>query len=279
MHRFGRAGTLSRLKRSSCLPVTRSVHTSKKLPYDIDKGLGDFLPPPALKVVGHDYQNGLLDRLNEEVQGTEMQDQGIVQTIVTAASDRSRVLAFNYASLALNNNFFLSQLKPPSPGYPDHQHLISQKLETDIRHQHGSLAQLKSAFSAAAMGLFTNGWVWFVTDISGNTAVVPTFGPGSLLMRSRAYMAHSKDLELGFGLGQLTRGDPLPPDDPYHGEWKGNLTERNNEAANSRSYSAPTSKSPPPPGTTPSSPASAVSPNLKIQLSPLTPARCILPLY
>lgn len=48
----------------------RTVHTVKKLPYDVSKGLGDFLPPHALKVVGHDYQKGLLDRLNDEVKGT-----------------------------------------------------------------------------------------------------------------------------------------------------------------------------------------------------------------
>ncbi|KIK65669.1 hypothetical protein GYMLUDRAFT_94294 [Collybiopsis luxurians FD-317 M1] len=266
MHRFG----LSRLKvcssshgTASTRLIARKMHTAKKLPYNVNKGLGEFLPPAALKVVGLDYQKGLLDRLNEEVRGTEMEGQTIVQTIVSASPDRSRVLAFNYASLALNNHFFLEQLKPPSPDYHDHQHLISSALETEIRAQHGSLAQLKSAFSAAAMGLFTNGWVWFVTDANGNTAVVPTFGPGSLLMRSQSYIAHTKDLEVGFDLGQWNRGDPLPEDDPYHEEWKDELQQRHREATMNPSTShptpTPTSNSPPPPGTTPSSPASAVS--------------------
>jgi hypothetical protein len=32
--------------------------------------MGDFLPPAGLKVIAEDYQQGLLDRLNEQVKGT-----------------------------------------------------------------------------------------------------------------------------------------------------------------------------------------------------------------
>ena len=35
----------------------------------IEDGLGKFLPPDALKVVAEDYQQGLLDRLNDAVKG------------------------------------------------------------------------------------------------------------------------------------------------------------------------------------------------------------------
>ncbi|KAJ3807882.1 Manganese/iron superoxide dismutase, partial [Lentinula aff. lateritia] len=168
----------------------RGVHTAKPLPYDPKHGLGAFLPPEALRVVAIEYQQGLLDRLNDEVRGTEMANMSVMQTIISAATDRTKVLAFNYASLALNNHFFLENLKPPTPPSPSHQHLISPTLAEQIRLQHGSLAQLKSSVSAAATGLFTSGFVWLVTDAAGNIAVVPTFGPGSVLVRSQMYMAH-----------------------------------------------------------------------------------------
>lgn len=48
---------------------SRHVHTRLELPYDIEKGLGEFLPPAALKTVAVEYQQGLLDRLNEQVAG------------------------------------------------------------------------------------------------------------------------------------------------------------------------------------------------------------------
>lgn len=31
--------------------------------------MGDFLSPAALKIIAEDYQQGLLDRLNEQIKG------------------------------------------------------------------------------------------------------------------------------------------------------------------------------------------------------------------
>ena len=47
----------------------RSYHQLEKLPYPIESGLGQFLPPEALKVVAIDYQAGLLQQLDEELRG------------------------------------------------------------------------------------------------------------------------------------------------------------------------------------------------------------------
>lgn len=47
---------------------TRRLHQRQPLPYPVEKGLGNFLPPKALKVQ-LDYQDGLLERLNEQVVG------------------------------------------------------------------------------------------------------------------------------------------------------------------------------------------------------------------
>lgn len=60
--------SLSQTKRTQ-LTLRRNLHTRNPLPYDIDNGLGDFLTPQALRMVAIDYQQGLLDRLNEQIQG------------------------------------------------------------------------------------------------------------------------------------------------------------------------------------------------------------------
>jgi Fe-Mn family superoxide dismutase len=65
---------------------------------------------------------------------------------------------------------------------------MSQKLGAAIRDDFGSLDQLKSTVSAAAMGLSSSGWIWFATDQRGYTGVIPTFGSGTLLVRSRTMM-------------------------------------------------------------------------------------------
>ena len=259
--------TASHLKRGW---GTRSLHRRKELPYSIENGLGDFLPPSALKQVALDYQEGLLQRLNDEVRGTADENATLVQTIINAAPHREQTLTFNYASLALNNSYFLDQLKPPpSEPFVTHQTEISQDLGSALRLQHGSIAQFKSAFSAAATGMFTNGYLWFVTDANGNTGIIPTLGAGTLLVRSRSYMAHSKDIELGADLKQYDRGSPYYPSE--RGERPGEglyLVDANEPPVEPEDFVAedpnapqvqwpPTSRAPPP-GVGPHSPVSGV---------------------
>jgi superoxide dismutase, Fe-Mn family len=69
-----------------------------------------------------------------------------------------------------------------------HEERLNLSLATAIRAQHGNLDQLKSNFSAAALGFAGSGWIWFVSDKFGHTAIVPTFGAGTLLIRSRIHM-------------------------------------------------------------------------------------------
>jgi hypothetical protein len=70
-----------------------------------------------------------------------------------------------------------------------------------IRSEHGSIEQLKSNFSAAALGMSSSGWIWFVTDTNGRTAVLPTFGAGTLLVRSRANASPMPGPVLGEDVG------------------------------------------------------------------------------
>lgn len=51
------------------------------------------------------------------------------------------------------------------------------------------------------MGMSTSGYVWFVTDQSGYTAVVPTYGSGTLLVRSRTQHSPAEGLVIGEHLG------------------------------------------------------------------------------
>lgn len=330
----------------------RALHTVRPLPYALEEGLGRFMPPQALKTVAVEYMEGLVDRLNNEIRDTELENKRLVDVIIGAAQQESQVLAFNYGSLALNTSFFLRQLKPPPAIYwarqerdiieqkrnsvPDadaedfmqalaermpadhppsalakklveyydaagtliaaakeyaglpessperqelldtaaqaarqateflaghseiqesltnalraganvpalealvaeggqaifgnhtaalstalnaftgtsyeyaetHERSMSYDLKTAIRAQYGSLAQLKSAFMGAAQGMFTSGFLWLVSDSRGNMGIVPTFGPGTLLIRSRAHLAAS---DADFKVGTTLRPHP-----------------------------------------------------------------------
>jgi len=137
-------------------PSCRTIHVRVPLPYKIEDGLGDFLSPEALKVIAEDYQQGLLDRLNEQIKGalfclggngrllafsppsfvsshartgTKYENMPVAQIVISTAPHESQTLAFNYASLALNNSFFLHHLVSPQ---------LCQKKETcDLIIPHG----------------------------------------------------------------------------------------------------------------------------------------------
>ncbi|GJE84766.1 manganese and iron superoxide dismutase [Phanerochaete sordida] len=191
MHRIASqllAGSARHARRSPSVfrvLASRSLHHRVQPPYNVEDGMGDFLPPASLKMIAEDYQQGLLDRLNDEVKDTPQRPRSVVQTVIEAAQDPSKALMFSYASEALNNSFFLQCLKPPRAGALDHEDDMSQYLSGRIREQFGSVAQLKSTFGATALGMFGSGWVWLVCDQSGELAVIPTFGAGTLLVRSQ----------------------------------------------------------------------------------------------
>ncbi|KAF8520084.1 Manganese/iron superoxide dismutase [Gautieria morchelliformis] len=192
----------------------RCVHQLRQLPYDVDQGLGNFLSPAALRMICIDYQQGLLARLNEQVKGTHMEGLSVTDTVISAASHERNALAFNYASQALNNSFFLECLRPPPPPpatNEDNMVTTGATLLGDIRVQFGSLAQLQSTFSAAAMGMVNSGWVWLVSDEHGQMEVVATFGAGTLLVRSRTHMRTSDLPILGEPLESRYRGLTVRP--------------------------------------------------------------------
>ena len=65
--------------------------------------------------------------------------------------------------------------------------------------------------------MFSNGWVWFVTDTGGELGVLPTFGPSTLLIRSRMSMNYTNSLILGESDVENTTPSNLPqmPHSPF----------------------------------------------------------------
>lgn len=123
----------------------RLLHSRVPLPYELEAGLAPFLSPQALNTIAVEWQQGVLGRLEELVRGklptlafacfrnfprplsrselqkthaavcecvagTEVESLSVLQTVKQTASNPAQALAFNYASEALNNSFFLSTL-------------------------------------------------------------------------------------------------------------------------------------------------------------------------
>jgi len=169
------------LTKTPLLARRRQIHTPRALHFDPEQGLGDFLTPQGCKAVAQEFQNGLLERINELIPGTPFENMTLAQTVIQTSSEREHALLFKYASLALNNSFFLENLYTPStaPAEPGREF---SKLMVD---EFGSKTHLQSSMSAAADGMSASGWVWLVSDQTGHLGIVPTYGAGTLLIRAR----------------------------------------------------------------------------------------------
>ncbi|GAA5970923.1 hypothetical protein JCM3765_007852 [Sporobolomyces pararoseus] len=187
----------------------RFVHHRVPLPYQLEQGIPGFLSPNALKTVAVDWQQGVLDRLNDLVRNTGEENLSVLQTLKQTATDPSKTLAFNYASEALNNSFFLSTLTP-SPSTPSPNSTLAQRLTATPSL--GSLSSLISHFSAHVSGLHPasgGAYIWLVTDPNGNLGVVGTYAGGTVLVNERKQMGagvySSQDLKV---LGEKIEAPP-----------------------------------------------------------------------
>ncbi|KAH9012911.1 hypothetical protein EDB84DRAFT_1680578 [Lactarius hengduanensis] len=156
--------------------------------------------------------------------GTKLENLSVAQIVISTAPHESQTLAFNYASLALGNSFFLHHLKPPTAPARNHESALTGKpLSHERTHTHtlasviaaqlGSLADLKTYVAAAAQGTNSGGgaggFVWLVTDALGRLGVVATYGAGTLLVAERRQSLLASDgTELG---GVYQPGTPPPP--------------------------------------------------------------------
>ncbi|KAG8961951.1 hypothetical protein FRC03_004815 [Tulasnella sp. 419] len=226
------------------------------------------MSPEALKMVAVDYQSGLLERLNEQVKDTELENQSVVQTVISLAGDRSQALAWNYASQALNNSFFLDNLAPPPKDAQNdskshgHEQAILQEPDffSRISEDYGSLSQLKSEFSSTALGMTGSGWVWLVSNQHGQLGVTATYGAGTMLVRARHQIGLRGNL---FVVGE---------------EPKERVIEQSMKAGSARGDNAPPSRyggSPFSSTSNPSSPSSGSNLRRQLDPNPITPSRAM----
>lgn len=171
----------------------RGLHSLPALPANLKDGEGcePLFSQQTVRLLWDDWHAGLLNKLNDEVRGTVWENSSIVETVIGTSQDPTKIQAFNYASMALNNSFFLSGLKAKQmpEGIQHWSELPPKKpgksLLTQIENHFESLPAFKLAFSSAAYGMAGSGYVWLVQDREQNLGIIPTFGAGTILVQNR----------------------------------------------------------------------------------------------
>jgi Fe-Mn family superoxide dismutase len=106
------------------------------------------------------------------------------------------------------------QRKPhnaPEKGASNHELEIGSELLECINRTFGGIDQMKSSMSAATLGMMGSGWVWLVTDAQASQmAYVPSYGPGTMLVRSRQHRHPEGLSEDPIPQRFAVLGEPLP---------------------------------------------------------------------
>ncbi|KAK0731500.1 Manganese/iron superoxide dismutase [Lasiosphaeris hirsuta] len=162
------------------LPLTcsRGAHNMPKLREEFSKdGVPGLLSKNAFSISWHEYQQSILNGLNQVIDGTEWENKDIKHIILNSARQPESAVLFNYASMAHNNHFFFEQLAYKPVEMP-------ADLELVLTQSFGSIETLRNQMILTARSMFGPGFVWLVkvTNQVGRThtfKVLATYHAGS----------------------------------------------------------------------------------------------------
>ncbi|MCH1456764.1 MAG: superoxide dismutase, partial [Planktomarina temperata] len=118
----------------------------------------------------HDlHHNAYVTNGNAAIAGTEWEGKSLEEIIVGTydAASVAQNGIFNNISQLWNHNQFWEMMGPGESKMPG-------ELESALVENFGSVADFKSAFSAAGAGQFGSGWCWLVKNVDGSLAVTKT---------------------------------------------------------------------------------------------------------
>jgi Fe-Mn family superoxide dismutase len=143
--------------------------TLPDLPYAHDALASKGMSAEPLEFHHDLHHNAYVTNGNAAIAGTEWEGKSIEEIIVGTydASSVAQNGIFNNISQLWNHNQFWEMMGPGESKMPG-------ALESALVENFGSVADFKSAFSAAGAGQFGSGWCWLVKNADGSLAVTKT---------------------------------------------------------------------------------------------------------
>jgi superoxide dismutase, Fe-Mn family len=137
-----------------------------ELPYDLS-ALEPHISARTLEFHYGKHHQGYVTKLNELVQGQNLESFSLEEVIKRTAGDSSKIAIFNNAAQVWNHTFYWHCMTPQGGGLP------SPDIKAKIDDSFGSLEQFKKEFKEAAMTQFGSGWAWLIAD-QGKLKIVKT---------------------------------------------------------------------------------------------------------
>ncbi|KAI5811522.1 Manganese/iron superoxide dismutase [Peziza echinospora] len=174
--------TASPLLKRQATGIISSVRSLHSVP-DFDnlekwrnEGMKPLFSPDGIEAAWTTYQGSLVDKLNELVAETVIENETAFDTSLMASRRPELAAVFNYASQAHNNHFFFESLT--SAEIANSKDIPSNVVEA-INDTFGSLDAMRNELLATAQAIFGSGWVWLVMDQTRNLRILATYNAGS----------------------------------------------------------------------------------------------------
>ncbi|MBL0941917.1 MAG: superoxide dismutase [Alphaproteobacteria bacterium] len=137
-----------------------------ELPYDLS-ALEPHISARTLEFHYGKHHQGYVTKLNELVQGQDLENFSLEEIIKRTAGDNSKIAIFNNAAQVWNHTFYWHCMTPQGSGLP------SPAIKAKIDDSFGNLEQFKKEFKEAAMTQFGSGWAWLIAD-QGKLKIIKT---------------------------------------------------------------------------------------------------------
>jgi Fe-Mn family superoxide dismutase len=132
------------------------------LPYEKD-ALEPYISRETLEYHYGKHHKAYLDKLNKLIEGTQFENQSVVDIIQQSEGD-----IFNNSAQVWNHTFYWHCMSPQKEQQP--QGPLLDKLKAEF----GSLDEFKKRFAEAAIANFGSGWTWLVKNSNGTLSIVNT---------------------------------------------------------------------------------------------------------
>lgn len=127
------------------------------LPYEYN-ALEPYISKSTLEFHHDKHHAAYVNKFNDAVAGTELDNQPIETIIKNLGEDASKQGIFNNAAQAWNHSFYWQCMKPNGGGNPTGA--LADKINADF----GSFEKFTEAFKNAGATQFGSGWAWLVLD-------------------------------------------------------------------------------------------------------------------
>lgn len=150
------------------------MHTQPPLPYPKD-ALAPYISETTMDYHYNKHHKGYFDKLNALIAGTNMENLSLVDIVKS-----SQGAVFNNAAQAWNHILYWDSMSPQTQQTP------TGELLNAIVRDFGSVDQLKTQFSEAAINTFGSGWAWLILNAKSQLEIISTSNANNPLTLSGA---------------------------------------------------------------------------------------------